>query len=159
MGIELRIVICSPDGRFFSSEGFSPPENRFTASIHDAITFSTTVEAFDAVLHTVADWDFASTTFYVVPKIIEIDLDPQADSLFYGDRTLNSAQYLGADYFFYDGEEGITFLEWEDGELIDRTFISRAESDVIERDKSILDLRKDPEWVRQFIKKYLNEDI
>lgn len=158
MSIELKIVICSPEGQFFSLEGFLSPGNRFTPNIANARTFDSTWEAFEVVLDTVGGWDFASTPFYLVPKVIEIDLDPQRDSL-YSDRTLSSAQYLGADYFYNDGEDGITFLEWEDGELIDRTFIHRIESNIIEKEKSIAELRKDPEWTRHFIKKYLNEDI
>ena len=157
MSIELKIVISSLEGQFFSSSAICSPEDRFNTSLDNAMVFDSVWEAFEAVLDAFG-WDIMSTTFYVIPKIVQIDSDLFRDRLS-SDRCLDSAEYLGSEFFYYDREEGNTILEYEDGELVERAFIPRADCNLMEQEKPISKLKQDPEWVRGFIKKYLDEDI
>lgn len=158
MSIELKIVISSLEGQFFSSSAICSPEDRFNPSLDIAMAFDSVWEAFETVLD-VFGWDIMSTPFYVIPKIVQIDSELIRDRLFSSDRCLDSAEYLGSEFFYYDYEEGNTILEYEDGELLERAFIPRAECNLMEQEKPISKLKQDPEWVRGFIKKYLDEDI
>jgi hypothetical protein len=155
MSIKWKIVVSSPDGRFFSKEGFLSPKDRFTQNLNDARMFDSTWEAFESVMDTAGSWDVASTIFCVTPRVVEINSESRSD------RSLSSTQYLGESFFYDDSDSsyGIMILEHDYSELSERAFIPRTECDLIEQGKPIAELKKDPEWVREFIKKHLDEDI